>query len=54
MRHDGDTLPSLLDDFAAAADETARAIASVSLDDQVPVPQGVPSAAYLEKVVPCP
>jgi uncharacterized damage-inducible protein DinB len=39
---DGDTLPSLLDDYAAAAEETARAIASVSLDGQVPVPKGVP------------
>jgi uncharacterized damage-inducible protein DinB len=38
----GDTVASLLDDYAAVADETARAIAAVSLGDQVPVPQGVP------------
>ena len=37
-----DTLSSLLDDYAAVADETARAIASVSLDDEVAVPKGVP------------
>ena len=39
---EADTLASLLDDYEAAADETARAIASVSLDDQVAVPKGVP------------
>jgi uncharacterized damage-inducible protein DinB len=39
---DGDTVASLLDDYAVAADETARAIATVDLDAAVPVPQGVP------------
>jgi uncharacterized damage-inducible protein DinB len=38
----GDTLQSLLDDYAATARETAAVIASVSLDAAVPVPQGVP------------
>ena len=37
-----DSLSALLDDYAAVADETARAIASVGLDDPVPVPKGVP------------
>jgi uncharacterized damage-inducible protein DinB len=39
---DGDTVASLLDDYAAAAAETARVIASVGLDDPVAVPRGVP------------
>ena len=39
---EGDTVAGLLDDYAEVADETARAIASVSLDDQVAVPKGVP------------
>jgi hypothetical protein len=37
-----DTLRGLLDDYAQAADETARALAAVELDDPVLVPQGVP------------
>jgi hypothetical protein len=32
----------LLDDYAATAATAARAIASVGLDDPVPVPKGVP------------
>jgi uncharacterized damage-inducible protein DinB len=39
---DDDTLSGLLDDYAATADETAQAIASVGLDDPVAVPKGVP------------
>jgi uncharacterized glyoxalase superfamily protein PhnB/uncharacterized damage-inducible protein DinB len=39
---EADTLPALLDDYAAAAAETARAVATVGLDDAVPVPRGVP------------
>jgi uncharacterized damage-inducible protein DinB len=37
-----DTVRSLLDEYAAVADATARAIAAVGLDDPVPVPKGVP------------
>jgi uncharacterized damage-inducible protein DinB len=37
-----DTLAALLDDYAAAAEETARVVAEVALDDPVPVPKGVP------------
>jgi hypothetical protein len=39
---DGDTLETLLDDYAAVARETERAIAAVGLDRPVPVPKGVP------------
>jgi uncharacterized damage-inducible protein DinB len=39
---DGDTVASLLDDYASVARETERVIASVGLDDLVPVPRGVP------------
>ena len=37
-----DTLAHLLDDYAAAAAETDATIASLGLDDPVPVPRGVP------------
>ncbi len=39
---EGDTLASLLDDYAQVARETEAAIARMSLDDPVPVPKGVP------------
>jgi uncharacterized damage-inducible protein DinB len=38
----GDTVASLLDDYAVAAAETERAIRALALDHPVPVPQGVP------------
>ena len=37
-----DTVSSLLDDYAAVAAETARAIGAAGLDDPVAVPKGVP------------
>lgn len=39
---EGDTLPGLLDHYAAVADETEAAIATIDLDALVPVPKGVP------------
>jgi uncharacterized damage-inducible protein DinB len=39
---DQDTLSSLLDDYAEAAAETERVVASLGLDHPVAVPQGVP------------
>jgi len=38
----GDTVASLLDDYERVAAATDEVIRSVSLDDPVPVPQGVP------------
>jgi hypothetical protein len=37
-----DTVSSLLDDYAAVAAETERAIGAAGLDDAVAVPKGVP------------
>jgi uncharacterized damage-inducible protein DinB len=39
---EGDTVSSLLDDYAATAAETARVVASLGLDHPVAVPKGVP------------
>jgi uncharacterized damage-inducible protein DinB len=39
---EGDTVATLLDDYERAAEETEAVIRRVSLDDPVPVPQGVP------------
>jgi uncharacterized damage-inducible protein DinB len=39
---EGDTVASLLDDYTAVAEHTARVIASVDLDDPVLVPKDVP------------
>jgi uncharacterized damage-inducible protein DinB len=39
---DADTVPSLLDDYADTAAETARVVASLGLDHPVAVPKGVP------------
>jgi uncharacterized damage-inducible protein DinB len=38
----GETLASLLDEYDRVASETEAVIARLSLDDPVPVPQGVP------------
>jgi hypothetical protein len=39
---EGDTVAHLLEEYAALAQRTERAIGGVGLDDPVPVPQGVP------------